>query len=250
MIPLEVVMRRIATGSYLKRNAVPEGTRFEPTVVEFFFKDDANHDPLVDDAWIVEHRVATAEEIETPARALAGRSSPRWRRPGPAQDVQLVDLKIEFGRDVDGELLVADVIDNDSWRIWPGGRKEAMLDKQVYRDTAEVTDEALRGVLAKYAQVAELTDAFVADPHRADTSPVRGSGACDADNGRRGRRAGSSASGARGRCRAHDADGADGAAAPGAGERGRRGAGARRGFALRSAWDGSIRSSGRMRSMR
>ena len=80
------------------------------------------------------------------------------------QDVQLVDLKIEFGRDADGNLLVADVIDNDSWRIWPGGRKEAMLDKQVYRDTTEVTDEALRGVLTKYQQVAALTDEFADTP--------------------------------------------------------------------------------------
>jgi amidophosphoribosyltransferase len=160
MIPLEVVMRRIATGSYLKRNAVPEGTRFEPTVVEFFFKDDANHDPLVDREWIVGNDVATSDEVDRLAdigRQVFAALEKAWA----AQDVQLVDLKIEFGRDTDGNLVVADVIDNDSWRIWPGGRKEAMLDKQVYRDTADVTDEALRGVLDKYVQVAALTDAFV-----------------------------------------------------------------------------------------
>jgi amidophosphoribosyltransferase len=160
MIPLEVVMRRIATGSYLKRNAVPEGTRFDPLVVEMFFKDDANHDPLVDAAWIEANGVAKADEIgalEAVGRQVFTALEAAWA----AQDVQLVDLKIEFGRDADGRLLVADVIDNDSWRIWPGGRKNAMLDKQVYRDTVEVTDDALRGVLTKYRQVAEMTDAFV-----------------------------------------------------------------------------------------
>jgi amidophosphoribosyltransferase len=175
MIPLEVVMRRVATGSYLKRNAVPEGTRFDPTIVEFFFKDDANHDPLVDAAWIVENGVATAEEIDRLTeigRQVFATLEEAWAR----QNVQLVDLKIEFGRDVDGELLVADVIDNDSWRIWPGGRKEAMLDKQVYRDTAEVTDEALRGVLTKYQQVAALSDEFAnatttASPPATDDKP-------------------------------------------------------------------------------
>src|SRR5829696_7127836 len=159
MIPLEVVMRRIATGSYLKRNDVPEGTRFDPTVVELFFKDDANHDPLVDAEWIVEHGVATADEIDRltqVGRRVFETLEAAWAK----QDVQLVDLKIEFGRDADGNLLVADVIDNDSWRIWPGGRKEAMLDKQVYRDTTDVTDDALRGVLTKYQQVAALSDEF------------------------------------------------------------------------------------------
>jgi amidophosphoribosyltransferase len=159
MIPLEVVMRRIATGSYLKRNDVPEGTRFDPTVVELFFKDDANHDPLVDAAWIVANGLATPEEIDR-LTEIGRQVFTALERAWAGQDVQLVDLKIEFGRDAAGTLLVADVIDNDSWRIWPGGRKEAMLDKQVYRDTAEVTDEALRGVLHKYRQVADLTDDF------------------------------------------------------------------------------------------
>jgi phosphoribosylaminoimidazole-succinocarboxamide synthase len=81
-----------------------------------------------------------------------------------ALDVTLVDLKIEFGRAADdGTLLVADVIDNDSWRIWPGGDKNRMLDKQIYRDMPQVTDERLAALLLKYAQVADLTDRFVED---------------------------------------------------------------------------------------
>jgi phosphoribosylaminoimidazole-succinocarboxamide synthase len=59
MIPLEVVMRRIAAGSYVRRHPeTPEGTRFEPVMVEFFYKDDAQHDPLVTDDQIVEMGLA------------------------------------------------------------------------------------------------------------------------------------------------------------------------------------------------
>ncbi len=162
MVPLEVVMRRIATGSYLRRHPeIAEGTRFEPTVVEFFCKDDAAHDPLVTDEQIQEMELADAAEIET--MRAAGRHvfdilEAAWAK----QDVTLVDLKIEFGRaSDDGRLLVADVIDNDSWRIWPGGDKSRMLDKQVYRNLPEVTDAGLREVLANYARVAEMTTAFI-----------------------------------------------------------------------------------------
>lgn len=77
-------------------------------------------------------------------------------------EVTLVDCKIEFGRAAtDGRLLVADVIDNDSWRIWPHGDKAQMLDKQVYRNLSAVTDDALADLLRRYEQVAQLTDAFV-----------------------------------------------------------------------------------------
>jgi amidophosphoribosyltransferase len=159
MIPLEAVIRRFAAGSYLKRHAVAEGSRFDPPLVEFFFKDDAAHDPLVSAEWIVQRNFATPEEVEAlirTGRRVFAILEAAWAD----QNVQLVDLKIEFGRDLDGTLLVADVIDNDSWRIWPGGRKEAMLDKQVYRDTAAVTDLALQRVVRNYELVADLTDTF------------------------------------------------------------------------------------------
>ena len=83
-----------------------------------------------------------------------------WRR----RDVMLVDLKIEFGRLASGEnqgqLVIADVIDNDSWRIWPQGREDLMLDKQMYRNLETVDDEALANVKRAYERVAELVGSF------------------------------------------------------------------------------------------
>jgi phosphoribosylaminoimidazole-succinocarboxamide synthase len=162
MIPLEVVMRRIATGSYLRRHPeVSEGTRFEPVLVEFFLKDDARHDPQVSEAEIITMGLAGESEVEEMA-ATGRRVFEILERAWAALDVTLVDCKIEFGRaEEGGEMLVADVIDNDSWRIWPGGDKDRMLDKQIYRNMPEVTDDKLRALLEKYAQVAELTDRFV-----------------------------------------------------------------------------------------
>lgn len=162
MIPLEVVMRRIAAGSYLRRNpGVAEGTRFQPVVVEFFLKDDARHDPLVTDQEITALGVASQSEVDE-MRETGRRVFAILEEAWADLDVTLVDCKIEFGRAVsDGSLLVADVIDNDSWRIWPGGDKNRMLDKQVFRNMPKVTDAGLAELLHKYAQVAELTDRFV-----------------------------------------------------------------------------------------
>jgi phosphoribosylaminoimidazole-succinocarboxamide synthase len=161
MIPLEVVMRRIATGSYLRRNpSVTEGTHFDPTLVEFFLKDDARHDPLVTDAEIVAGKVATQVEVDA-MRETGRRVFQVLEQAWAKLDVTLVDCKIESGRTADGQLLVADVIDNDSWRIWPGGDKSRMLDKQIYRNMPDVTDEKLAALLTKYHQVADLTDQFL-----------------------------------------------------------------------------------------
>jgi phosphoribosylaminoimidazole-succinocarboxamide synthase len=157
MLPIEQVMRRIATGSYLKRNPeVSEGTRFDPVLVETFLKDDARHDPQIWEQDIVQMGVATATEISWMADQ-GRRVFEVLERAWASIDVTLVDLKIEFGRDAKNDLLVADVIDNDSWRLWPGGDKTRMLDKQVYRNLKEVTSQDLQEVADRYALVADLT---------------------------------------------------------------------------------------------
>jgi phosphoribosylaminoimidazole-succinocarboxamide synthase len=161
MIPLEVVMRRIATGSYLKRHPeVTEGARFDPVRVEFFIKDDARHDPIVAAEDIPAEGIATQSEVQDMMRL--GRQAfeileEAWAR----QDVMLVDMKIEFGRDLGGRLLVADVIDNDSWRLWPSGRREQMLDKQIYREMKQVDESGLTALKEKYTLVADMTERFL-----------------------------------------------------------------------------------------
>jgi phosphoribosylaminoimidazole-succinocarboxamide synthase len=160
MIPVEVVMRRIATGSYLKRHPdIAEGTRFDPVLAEFFLKDDVRHDPQITAEEMVQQGLTSDEEVAQmteQGRRVFELLEQAWA----AQDIALVDLKIEFGRADDGTLLVADMIDNDSWRIWPGGDKNRMLDKQIYRNMQTVTDAGLSEVLQRYAQVADLTEQF------------------------------------------------------------------------------------------
>jgi phosphoribosylaminoimidazole-succinocarboxamide synthase len=186
MIPLELVARRIATGSYLKRRPdVSEGTIFAQPVIEFFEKDDANHDPLVifdlasrrmlryiaskplNEGFTGEQSLddtpfadLTGERMLTLIE-LTGQVFKVLEEAWAEQNVALVDLKIECGRDaLTGELMVADVIDNDSWRIWPGGDKAQMKDKQVYRDLASADDKELGKIKQNYAWVAEATGKF------------------------------------------------------------------------------------------
>ena len=157
MLPVEHVQRRIATGSYLKRHPeVSEGTRFDPVLIETFLKDDVRHDPQIWPQDIIQLGIASEQEIAWMAnegRRVFDVLERAWAR----LDITLVDLKIEFGRDAQGQLLIADVIDNDSWRLWPGGDKTRMLDKQVYRNLQNVTSADLQDIAERYAIVADLT---------------------------------------------------------------------------------------------
>jgi phosphoribosylaminoimidazole-succinocarboxamide synthase len=164
MIPLEVVTRGVAAGSFVKRNpSVQRGALLVPRVIEFFLKDDAAHDPMIAPDQIIAQNIAAPQEVGVMtelARLTFDILSHAWRK----RDVLLVDLKIEFGRlaagENQGQLAIADVIDNDSWRIWPQGREELMLDKQIYRNLEGVDDEALEQVKRAYERVAELVGTF------------------------------------------------------------------------------------------
>ena len=191
MIPLEVVMRRRAAGYYLKRHpAVESGTLFKELQLEYYLKDGPMHDPLalvdshtrtlrlyradrpLDDGFIGEQvldlspLIDLTPEIELRLQLLSIGAfqvlEEAWARRG----VTLVDLKIECGFDAEtGELLIADVVDNDSWRIWVGGREAEMLDKQVFRNleaglTGPALEAALRQIAHMYMRVAQETACF------------------------------------------------------------------------------------------
>jgi phosphoribosylaminoimidazole carboxylase/phosphoribosylaminoimidazole-succinocarboxamide synthase len=161
MIPLEVVTRRIATGSFLKRySGVKEGYRFTPVKLEFFLKDDVQHDPFwtfeqcVEACFVISGKTIGKHELDfmgDTAVAVFEIIERAWA----TLDVALVDMKLEFGVNAKtGEVFLADVVDNDSWRIWPCGDKRLMRDKQFYRNLPEVTPEALEQVKKNYSWVA------------------------------------------------------------------------------------------------
>lgn len=187
MIPIELVARRIAYGSYLKRYSnISEGEIFEELIIEFFFKDDARNDPLMnynegDDywylydakspfpsdpinrlstTWIVDGKIISgkvAGELKKITEQVFSILEKVWLQ----QNVVLVDLKIECGFDIEtGKLLVADTISNDEWRIWPEGDKAQMKDKQVYRDAKEMNLETRKKLQENYVWVAEATNKF------------------------------------------------------------------------------------------
>lgn len=139
IIPIEVVARNVVAGSMAKRLGLEEGTVLKQPVVEFYYKDDALGDPLITEDHIQLLELATPQEVlELREKALKVNDVliQFFKEVG----VQLIDFKIEFGRDGNGAILLADEISPDTCRLWDMETKQK-LDKDVFRrDLGNLTD--------------------------------------------------------------------------------------------------------------
>lgn len=147
IIPIEVVVRNIVAGSMAKRLGIEEGTQLERPVVEFYYKDDALGDPLITEDHIQLLGLAVPQEVQE-LREKALKVNEVLIGFFKEVGVDLVDFKIEFGRDKDGSILLADEISPDTCRLWDSETKQK-LDKDVFRrDLGNLTD-AYGLILAK-----------------------------------------------------------------------------------------------------
>ncbi|WP_062309561.1 phosphoribosylaminoimidazolesuccinocarboxamide synthase [Alicyclobacillus sendaiensis] len=147
IIPLEVVVRNLAAGSFSKRFGIEEGTVLERPLVEFYYKNDALGDPLVtDDHALILHLATEKDLAELRRLALAVNDLliQRFREAG----LILVDFKLEFGRLPSGELVLADEISPDTCRLWDERTREK-LDKDRFRRDLGGVEEAYQEVWAR-----------------------------------------------------------------------------------------------------
>jgi phosphoribosylaminoimidazole-succinocarboxamide synthase len=136
---LEVIIRNIAAGSMSKRLGIPEGTELDHTVLEFSYKNDDFGDPLVNDDHAIAMGLASAEEIAEIKR-LAHIVNDTMVEYFASIGVILVDFKIEFGRDSEGKIILADEISPDTCRFWDAVTKEKLDKDRFRRDMGGVED--------------------------------------------------------------------------------------------------------------
>ena len=131
IVPLEVIIRNISAGSFAKRYGVEEGIVFDAPTIEFSYKNDALGDPLINTYHALALKLATAEEIET-IKKYAFTVNDFLKKTMLDCGITLVDFKLEFGKTVDGTIVLADEISPDTCRFWDVKTGEK-LDKDRFR---------------------------------------------------------------------------------------------------------------------
>lgn len=139
IVPLEVIIRNISAGSFAKRYGVSEGIVFDEPTIEFSYKNDELHDPLINSYHALALGLATKEEIET-IKSLAFRINDILKKYFASINVKLVDFKLEFGRLKDGKIVLADEISPDTCRFWDADTNEKLDKDRFRRDMGKVED--------------------------------------------------------------------------------------------------------------
>ena len=169
-INLEVVTRRVATGSILQWGHAVEGTRYEPLITQFHYKDDFLHDPLLDEKYV--NYIITKKQGGEVYQKMISLNSDVFihiERAFAHFSIQLVDMKLEYGM-IDNDVFLIDEITGGSFRLWPYAKEKpnlnqenvlnelnakGRLDKDTYR-----MGESLDHVISKFAVIAGITEKF------------------------------------------------------------------------------------------
>ena len=130
IVPLEVIVRNVAAGSFSKRFGVEEGTVLKNPTLEFCLKDDALGDPMINDYHILALGIATPEELQIMSE-MTFKINALLKEYFDKIGVKLIDFKIELGR-VDGKIILADEISPDTCRFWDKETNKK-LDKDRFR---------------------------------------------------------------------------------------------------------------------
>ncbi|MFC4401699.1 phosphoribosylaminoimidazolesuccinocarboxamide synthase [Gracilibacillus xinjiangensis] len=131
IIPLEVVVRNVAAGSIVKRIGIEEKSVFTPPLVELFYKKDELGDPLINDAHALLLTDATEEDLAQ-IKQMALKVNESLQTFFKEINLQLVDFKLEFGRNASGKIVLSDEVSPDTCRLWDLTTGEKM-DKDVFR---------------------------------------------------------------------------------------------------------------------
>ena len=145
MIPVECVVRNVAAGSLCRRLGVEEGMTLNPPTFEFFLKNDALHDPMINDYHIISFGWATEAQI-TQMKALTFKVNAVLTELFDQGDMILVDYKLEFGVDAEGNIVLGDEFTPDGCRLWDKKTRNKM-DKDRFR-------QGLGSVVETYIEVA------------------------------------------------------------------------------------------------
>lgn len=146
IVPLEVIVRNVAAGSFSKRLGIEEGTEFVEPTIEFSYKNDALGDPLINDYFARALNIATWKEIEA-IKKYAFKVNEVLKAYFLKAGIKLIDFKIEFGR-YKGEIILADETSPDTCRLWDVHTNEK-LDKDRFRRDLGNVEEAYQEVFTR-----------------------------------------------------------------------------------------------------